>query len=161
MTASDLDRSFDDALVLLAIEAWNKELAAADGLSQTFELTTLANEVRSHRQNDVDRRFLLCSGLKQQPDEFVRRFLLFLTGFVEPEDLFELVDHEKEIRPVIERRLFDRFNQAEVWMRSGLPVDKLMELAANSDSMKRFRGRLFSRIVTTAPDPVGLGRHLA
>jgi para-aminobenzoate N-oxygenase AurF len=41
----------------------------------------------------------------------------------------------------------DRFNQAEVWMRSGLPVDKLMEHAYNSGSMQSFRSRLFTRIV--------------
>jgi hypothetical protein len=41
----------------------------------------------------------------------------------------------------------DRFNQAEVWMRSGLPVDKLMEYAYNSGSMQSFRTRLFTRIV--------------
>ena len=33
----------------------------------------------------------------------------------------------------------DRFNQAEVWMRSGLPVDKLMEYAYNSGAMQSFR----------------------
>jgi hypothetical protein len=41
----------------------------------------------------------------------------------------------------------DRFNQAEVWMRSGLPVDKLMEYAYNSGAMQQFRSRLFTRIV--------------
>ena len=41
----------------------------------------------------------------------------------------------------------DRFNQAEVWMRSGLPVDKLMEYAYNSGAMQSFRTRLFTRIV--------------
>ena len=41
----------------------------------------------------------------------------------------------------------DRFNQAEVWMRSGLPVDKLMEHAYNSGAMQAFRSRLFTRIV--------------
>ena len=41
----------------------------------------------------------------------------------------------------------DRFNQAEVWMRSGLPVDKLMEYAFNSGVMQQFRSRLFTRIV--------------
>ena len=41
----------------------------------------------------------------------------------------------------------DRFNQAEVWMRSGLPVDKLMEHAYNSGAMQSFRSRLFTRIV--------------
>ena len=41
----------------------------------------------------------------------------------------------------------DRFNQAEVWMRSGLPVDKLMEYAYNSGAMQQFRTRLFTRIV--------------
>jgi len=41
----------------------------------------------------------------------------------------------------------DRFNQGEVWMRSGLPVDKLMEYAYNSGSMQSFRTRLFTRVV--------------
>jgi hypothetical protein len=41
----------------------------------------------------------------------------------------------------------DRFNQNEVWLRSGLPVDKLMEYAHNSGAMKAFRTRLFTRIV--------------
>ena len=41
----------------------------------------------------------------------------------------------------------DRFNQAEVWMRSGLPVDKLMEYAYNSGAMQSFRTRLFTRVV--------------
>lgn len=71
----------------------------------------------------------------------------------------QLSDKERDEREefVVEALYFmrDRFNQAEVWMRSGLPVDKLMELAANSDAMKRFRGRLFSRIVPTVKD-IGL-----
>jgi len=41
----------------------------------------------------------------------------------------------------------DRFNQAEVWERSGLPVDKLTEHAYNSGAMQAFRSRLFTRIV--------------
>jgi hypothetical protein len=41
----------------------------------------------------------------------------------------------------------DRFNQAEVWQRSGLPVDQLMEHAYNSGAMQAFRSRLFTRIV--------------
>ena len=41
----------------------------------------------------------------------------------------------------------DRFNQGEVWMRSGLPVDKLTEYAFNSGAMQQFRSRLFTRIV--------------
>jgi hypothetical protein len=49
----------------------------------------------------------------------------------------------------------DRFNQAEVWMRSGLPVDKLMEYAFNSGVMQQFRSRLFTRIVPILKD-IGL-----
>mgnify|MGYP003337912696 CR=1 FL=1 len=41
----------------------------------------------------------------------------------------------------------DRFNQAEVWERSGLPVDELMKYAYESGAMKAFRTRLFTRIV--------------
>ena len=71
----------------------------------------------------------------------------------------QLTDKERDEREefVVEALYFmrDRFNQAEVWMRSGLPLDKLMEMAANSDSMKQFRQRLFSRIVPTVKD-IGL-----
>ncbi len=49
----------------------------------------------------------------------------------------------------------DRFNQAEVWMRSGLPVDKLMEYAFNSGVMQAFRTRLFTRVVPILKD-IGL-----
>ncbi len=49
----------------------------------------------------------------------------------------------------------DRFNQAEVWERSGLPVDKLMEYAYNSGVMQAFRSRLFTRIVPILKD-IGL-----
>ena len=41
----------------------------------------------------------------------------------------------------------DRFNQAEVWQRSGLPVDELMKYAYESGAMQAFRTRLFTRIV--------------
>src|SRR5476649_132938 len=41
----------------------------------------------------------------------------------------------------------DRFNQAAVWQRSGLPVDQLHKLAYESGAMQAFRSRLFTRIV--------------
>ena len=63
----------------------------------------------------------------------------------------QLSDHERAEREefTVEALYFmrDRFNQAEVWMRSGLPVDKLMEFAYNSGAMQNFRTRLFTRIV--------------
>jgi hypothetical protein len=49
----------------------------------------------------------------------------------------------------------DRFNQLEVWQRLGLPVEQCLEIVNNSDSMKTFRGRIFSRIVPTVKD-IGL-----
>ena len=62
-----------------------------------------------------------------------------------------LSDHERAEREefTVEALYFmrDRFNQAEVWMRSGLPVDKLMEYAYHSGAMQQFRTRLFTRIV--------------
>jgi ribonucleotide reductase beta subunit family protein with ferritin-like domain len=71
----------------------------------------------------------------------------------------QLSDKERDEREefVVEAMYFmrDRFNQAEVWMRSGLPIDKLVEMAANSEPMKQFRQRLFSRIVPTIKD-IGL-----
>jgi ribonucleotide reductase beta subunit family protein with ferritin-like domain len=63
----------------------------------------------------------------------------------------QLSDHERAEREefTVEALYFmrDRFNQAEVWTRSGLPVDKLMEYAYNSGAMQSFRTRLFTRIV--------------
>ena len=62
-----------------------------------------------------------------------------------------LSDHERAEREefTVEALYFmrDRFNQAEVWMRSGLPVDKLNEYAYNSGVTQAFRTRLFTRIV--------------
>jgi hypothetical protein len=49
----------------------------------------------------------------------------------------------------------DRFNNAEVWERLGLPADALNELHYNSKQMASFRGRLFSRVVPTVKD-IGL-----
>ena len=41
----------------------------------------------------------------------------------------------------------DRFNQGEVWERSGLPVAELNKYAYESGAMQAFRSRLFTRIV--------------
>src|SRR4051812_21584837 len=49
----------------------------------------------------------------------------------------------------------DRFNQFEVWQRLGLPIEKCIEITDNSESMKMFRSRLFTRIVPTVKD-IGL-----
>ena len=49
----------------------------------------------------------------------------------------------------------DRFNQAEVWERLGLPAKVLDDIHYNSKQMNSFRGRLFSRVVPTIKD-IGL-----
>src|ERR687884_615875 len=41
----------------------------------------------------------------------------------------------------------DRFNQLEVWQRLGLPIEECLRLVEESESMKVFRSRIFSRIV--------------
>ncbi len=97
LSAGDLDRPFDDALVLLASQPRNQELAPIDHLGQAFELTALADEVGTHRQHDVDRHFLLRRRFQQQADELVGGFLLRLAGFVEAKDLLELVDDQQEV----------------------------------------------------------------
>ena len=43
----------------------------------------------------------------------------------------------------------DRFTSEEVWERVGLPKRECVEYVKCSDMMRRFRGRLFSRIVPT------------
>src|SRR5690349_18698576 len=63
----------------------------------------------------------------------------------------QLTDAERNEREefVVEALYFmrDRFNQAEVWMRSGLPVQEMLEHAFRSGAMQQFRTRLFTRIV--------------
>ncbi len=49
----------------------------------------------------------------------------------------------------------DRFNQGEVWENLGLPVKECVEAVEQSEYMKLFRTRLFSRIVPTVKD-IGL-----
>ena len=71
----------------------------------------------------------------------------------------QLSDGERAEREqfVVEALYFmrDRFNQADVWERSGLPVEELSQIAYNSPWMQGFRSRLFSRIVPTLKD-IGL-----
>src|SRR4051812_8733254 len=71
----------------------------------------------------------------------------------------QLSEAERDEREqfVVEALYFmrDRFNQAEVWERLGLPADLLNELHYNSKQMASFRGRLFSRVVPTVKD-IGL-----
>jgi para-aminobenzoate N-oxygenase AurF len=49
----------------------------------------------------------------------------------------------------------DRFNQREVWERLGLSAEECVRLADQSEAMKLFRSRIFSRIVPTVKD-IGL-----
>ena len=71
----------------------------------------------------------------------------------------ELSDAERDEREqfVVEALYFmrDRFNQAEVWERLGLPAQVIDDIHTNSKQMKSFRGRLFSRVVPTVKD-IGL-----
>jgi hypothetical protein len=71
----------------------------------------------------------------------------------------QLSDAERDEREefVVEALVFmrDRFNQAEVWERLGLPAKMLDDIHYNSKQMNSFRGRLFSRVVPTVKD-IGL-----
>jgi len=49
----------------------------------------------------------------------------------------------------------DRFNQKELWENLDLPVEDYLAAATQSDSMRQFRTRLFTRIVPTVKD-IGL-----
>ena len=49
----------------------------------------------------------------------------------------------------------DRFNSLEVWQRLGLPADECIRIVDESEPMKIFRSRIFSRIVPTVRD-IGL-----
>ena len=49
----------------------------------------------------------------------------------------------------------DRFTQREVWDNLGLPVEECIRFAMESDTMRQFRTRIFTRIVPTVKD-IGL-----
>jgi len=71
----------------------------------------------------------------------------------------QLTDAERDEREefVVEAcyHMRDRFNQGEVWENLGLPVKECVEAVEQSEYMKLFRTRLFSRIVPTVKD-IGL-----
>ena len=71
----------------------------------------------------------------------------------------QLTDAERDEREefVVEAcyQMRDRFNQREVWENLGLPVRECVDAVDNSDVMRQFRTRLFSRIVPTVRD-IGL-----
>jgi hypothetical protein len=71
----------------------------------------------------------------------------------------QLTDAERDEREefVVEAcyHMRDRFNQPEVWENLGLPVKECIEAVENSEYMRLFRTRLFSRIVPTVRD-IGL-----
>jgi hypothetical protein len=75
-------------------------------------------------------------------------------------DLYpQLTDGERREREefVVEAcyQMRDRFNQKELWEKLGLPVNDAVNAAMNSENMRLFRKRLFSRIVPTVKD-IGL-----
>ncbi len=71
----------------------------------------------------------------------------------------QLTDAERDEREdfVVEAcyHMRDRFNQREVWERVGLPVEECIQATMQSDQMRQFRTRLFTRIVPTVKD-IGL-----
>src|SRR5688500_3828381 len=71
----------------------------------------------------------------------------------------QLSDAERDEREefVVEAcyHMRDRFNQKELWENLGLPVKECVEAVEQSEYMRLFRTRLFSRIVPTVKD-IGL-----
>ena len=71
----------------------------------------------------------------------------------------QLSDAERDEREefVVEAcyHMRDRFDQKEVWENLGLPVKECVAAVDQSDTMKQFRRRLFTRIVPTVKD-IGL-----
>ena len=71
----------------------------------------------------------------------------------------QLSDAERDEREefVVEAcyHMRDRFNQREVWGNLGLPVEDCIAFTMQSDQMRKFRTRLFTRIVPTVKD-IGL-----
>jgi 1,2-phenylacetyl-CoA epoxidase catalytic subunit len=71
----------------------------------------------------------------------------------------QLSDAERDEREefVVEAcyHMRDRFNQREVWENLGLPVEACVQATMESDQMRQFRTRIFTRIVPTVKD-IGL-----
>jgi hypothetical protein len=56
---------------------------------------------------------------QEQADELVGHLLLHLAGFVEPEDLLELIDDQEKIGARAQAGLLDRFDQTEMTAAQG------------------------------------------
>lgn len=112
--AGDPDRSFDGLLELLAGHPRDQVFAAVHRLGEFLELGAVADEIRAHRQHDVDGQLLLGGGMEEHADEFIGRFALGFADLVEAEDLLELIHHEEEVHTVAQPGLPDGFDEADV-----------------------------------------------
>ena len=101
----------------LTAQPWRQVLAAVHRLRQTGKCRTIAEEVRAHRQHDVDRYVPLPRRLDQQRDKRIR--LVNSTFASETEYLLELIDQDKQVGVWRKRRLAQRFDQPEVGRGAG------------------------------------------
>ena len=126
--------------------AWLKKLTTYLGMQVLIEGLALAafQRIRDHAKNN------LAAAVNAYVMQDEARHVTF--GRMALREYYpQLSDHERGEREefTVEALYFmrDRFNQAEVWQRSGLPVDELMKYAYESGAMQNFRSRLFTRIV--------------
>ena len=97
-SAEHLRRPFDGQLHLGARQPRREVLGAVDGVWQQGEAHAVAEEVRAHRQHDVNACVADRARLEQQVHEQVGVVGVFLVSLGVREDFLELIDDDQQVR---------------------------------------------------------------
>ena len=114
--ATDGDRPGDGVAPLVAVHPRHEILPVVDRLGQPVELGAVADEIRAHRDDDVDRRLLLADGVQQEfheRDGVVVR-VAQLAAVLEAEELLKLVGDDEDVLVRRQPRLADALDQARL-----------------------------------------------
>ncbi len=97
--AEQVDRAFDGLAQLFARQAGDQVLALIHRFGQAVEVVAIADEIRAHRHDDVNRQVPLPAQGQHDLDESRRLRAVFgLVRFkAEAEQLFELIDQQQQI----------------------------------------------------------------
>lgn len=102
---------FDRCGDLLTGEARAQILRVSDRLGQSLELGATAEEVRAHRQHDIDRYAALVCACQEQRDKGLG--LLAAGEALVAEQLLELVDQDQQVAAIGQRPFAQLFDQRQ------------------------------------------------
>ena len=92
-------RAGDGLPPFVAGHARHQVLAVVDRLRQVAELGTVAQEIRAHGDDHINRKLLLRDGVEQQLNKGRGqiRGVFHRSSFLKAEELLELIDHQQQV----------------------------------------------------------------